>query len=56
VTPLAVEVADGLPPELLTADVDPDHPFGVAMLDAMAPAQAEVIRQALRLIADRNAP
>lgn len=58
VTPLATEFANSLPPELLVtlapAGLDTDHPFSVALLDAMAPAQAEVIRQALRLIADRG--
>jgi hypothetical protein len=38
---------------LAPVDLDTDHPFGVALLDAMAPAQADVIRQALQLIADR---
>jgi DNA-binding transcriptional MerR regulator len=48
---LAAELAEDLPPELWTAD--PDHPFCVAVLDAMAPAQAEVIRRALRLVSEK---
>lgn len=59
VAPLAAEFADSVPPDVLAtlapADLDVDHPFSVAMLGALAPAQAEVIRRALRLIS-RSTP
>jgi DNA-binding transcriptional MerR regulator len=48
---LAAELAEDLPTELRTAD--PDDPFSVAVFDAMAPAQAEVIRRALRLVSEK---
>lgn len=53
VAELAAEFADIMPGEL-PADMDTEHPFSAAVLDAMAPAQAEVVRQAIRLIAARS--
>ncbi|GAA1340565.1 MerR family transcriptional regulator [Catellatospora bangladeshensis] len=59
VPPLAAELADSVPRELLAvlpppAEFGPDHPFSAVVLDAMAPAQAEVVRRALRILADRG--
>lgn len=45
---LAAEIADVLPPLDVTGDAGS---FGDAVLDALGPAQAEVIRQVLRLLA-----
>ncbi|GAA1970986.1 MerR family transcriptional regulator [Amycolatopsis minnesotensis] len=55
VAPLAAELAASVPPEVvaLIADQLPDSldtPFAGAMLDSVSPAQAEVLRQAIRLL------
>lgn len=47
---LAAEIAAALPPALRPATGDRGD-FGEAVLDALSPAQAEVMRQALRLLA-----
>jgi DNA-binding transcriptional MerR regulator len=49
--PLAAALADGLPDGLVDGPVD--GPFGEAVLESLAPAQAEVVRRALGLVARR---
>ncbi|CAM3801518.1 MerR family transcriptional regulator [Kibdelosporangium persicum] len=48
VAPLAADLARAIPAGLMPAEVDLDHPFSVAVLEALKPAQAEVLRQAMR--------
>ncbi|WP_158885658.1 MerR family transcriptional regulator [Amycolatopsis anabasis] len=55
VEPLAAVFADGFPAGVLTGDgFDVDDAFGAAVLDSLAPAQAEVLRRALRLVSERT--
>ncbi|MEO6087633.1 MAG: MerR family transcriptional regulator, partial [Umezawaea sp.] len=53
--PLAAAMAESLPSELVVgvADGTADDPFGAAVLDSLAPAQAEVVRRALELAVRR---
>lgn len=48
IAPLAIDLVRGIPAELMPSDVDLDHPFNVAVLESLKPAQAEVFRQAMR--------
>ncbi|MDA3649039.1 MerR family transcriptional regulator [Saccharopolyspora indica] len=55
ITPLAEELADNIPAEvsaLIGAD-DAGHSFSTALFDSMGPAQAEVLRRTIRLLAQR---
>ncbi len=58
VAPLAEELAGAIPPGLAAAiapaAADPVDAFGTALLGSFAPAQAEVIRRAVRLFAERS--
>lgn len=52
--PRVADLAADIPPDLLaTFTADVDDPFSVALLDTLAPAQAEVIRQVIRLIDEK---
>lgn len=46
--PLAERLAQGVPAGLLPSEVDLEHPFSAAVLDSLSPAQAEVVRRAMR--------
>nr|WP_042187867.1 MerR family transcriptional regulator [Kibdelosporangium sp. MJ126-NF4] len=50
ISPLAAVIAKGIPAGLVTAKVDMEHSFSTAVFDSMAPAQAEVFRQAIRQV------
>ncbi|MCS7484008.1 MerR family transcriptional regulator [Umezawaea endophytica] len=52
VGPLAAALAESLPAGLVSGEVEGGS-FGEAVLESMAPAQAEVVRRALRLVARR---
>lgn len=47
---LAADLAAAVPPELRAMSGGENDPFGTAVLDSLAPAQAEVLRRALRLM------
>jgi DNA-binding transcriptional MerR regulator len=46
---LAAEIAAAIPPELVAGE--PDGPFAEAVLSSLSPAQAEVMRHAMRILA-----
>ncbi|MCT2588040.1 MerR family transcriptional regulator [Actinophytocola gossypii] len=46
---LAADIAATIPPALRAMITDTDDPFSEALLDSLTPAQAEVIRHAIRL-------
>lgn len=50
---LATDLAEALPAELRDGLEAPDGPFAAAVLESLAPAQAEVVRRALRLLSAR---
>ncbi|RKT82545.1 DNA-binding transcriptional regulator, MerR family [Saccharopolyspora antimicrobica] len=55
VAPLAEELADSIPAEVsaLIGDDDADNSFSTALFDSVGPARAEVLRRAIRLLAQR---
>ncbi|MCE7001568.1 MerR family transcriptional regulator [Kibdelosporangium philippinense] len=48
ITPLAHEIARSIPVDLMPTDIDMDNSFAEAVLESLKPAQAEMIRQAIR--------
>ncbi|ONI71312.1 MerR family transcriptional regulator [Actinosynnema sp. ALI-1.44] len=50
IAPLATRVAQSIPPGIVPSEVDLDHPFSAAVLESLAPAQAEVFRRAMRQV------
>jgi DNA-binding transcriptional MerR regulator len=55
VADLAADMVDDIPPDLLaTLAADVEDPFSVAVLDALAPAQAEVIRRVVLRVTEKS--